>query len=87
MRRIGVTINSLDVLFGIPVYFLSINDIKQYIYTITASEVLKSTVPLDVDALANIGFYFIVFLIWIFIGLSVLFIYFFTRLKVKEQFK
>jgi hypothetical protein len=87
MRRIGIVINSLDLLFGIPLFSLSLNDLRQYSYSAVVYELAKKPANLSIDTLANIAFYVMVSMIVMTFGLSILFIYFFTRPKVKEQFK
>lgn len=87
LRKIGVFINSLDVLQGIPLFFFTVKGLKEYFYTETISAMPPEVPQSATTMVANISFYFTVILIWGLIGLSILFIYFFTRPKVKEQFK
>mgnify|MGYP001575158177 CR=1 FL=1 len=87
MRRIGIAINSMDLLLGIPLFFISLNDLKQYSYSVAVSETVKKSINLNIDTFANFVFYIGVFIIGIIFGLGLLFIFFFTRPKVKEQFK
>ena len=83
MRKVIVGINLLDVLSGIPVLLFSLNDIKQYAYRAAA----ETNSQVSIDVLANIAFYIIICFAIFTIAFSMLIIYFFTRPKVKEQFK
>jgi hypothetical protein len=87
MRKVGIFINSLDILGGIPLFFLSIKDLQRYCYTVALSSAPSGVSQVNAGMIANISFYIVTILSWGFIGLSILFIYFFTRPKVREQFK
>lgn len=86
-RQIGIVINSIDLLFGLPVFFFSLNDIMQYSYNSAVSTIAKSPTGLDINMVTNSIFYSIIFMSWVLFILSLSFIYFFTRPKIKEQFK
>jgi hypothetical protein len=87
MRKIGIGINSLDLLLGILLFFISLSDVRQYSYTIAVSELAKRPIRTDVYTLANIIFYITVFANWIVLAINLLFVVFFTRPGVKQQFK
>ena len=87
MRKIVVVINSFDVLFGILLLLLSIDSFKQYAYSLAVAQVGTKGNVLGIDTLTNIGFYTMIFVSLFYIAISLLFIFFFTRPKVKEQFK
>lgn len=87
MRKVGIVINSLDLIFGVPLFFLSLKDIKQYSYVTAASEITKGTIKLDVNSFSNSIFYLIIYVSCAMFGLSLFFIFFFTRPKIREQFK
>jgi len=87
MRRLAVAINSLDIVFGILVLFLSANDIRQYAHSVALAQATNKPTILSVDTLTNVGFYAAMSWYVFCIGLSLLLIFFFTRPKVKEQFK
>ncbi len=86
MRRIAIIVNSLDILIAIPLYFLSVNDIKQYCHSIALTTVAQGPPIVNVNVLANIGFYAATLFYIFAVGLSSLFIFFLTRPKIKEQF-
>ncbi|MFH1889110.1 MAG: hypothetical protein ABH806_03360 [Candidatus Omnitrophota bacterium] len=86
MRRISVVINGVDILVGLPVLLFSLNDIREYTYSVAAS--LAATDPMmPVYTLASVSFYTTVLLIMFSYCFNLLLIFFFTRPKVKEQFK
>lgn len=87
MRKIGIFINSLDILAGIPLFFISAKDLQRYCYTAALSSAPSGVSQVNANMIANISFYIVTILSWGFIGLSILLIYFFTRPKVKAQFK
>lgn len=87
MRRLAIAINSLDIIFGIPLYFLSANDIRQYAHSAALAQIANKPTVVNVDTLANVGFYAVVSWFIFCIILSLLLIFFLTRPKVKEQFK
>ena len=87
MRKIGIVINSLDFLFGVPLFYFALRDIKQYSYAIVLSQGLEEIIKSDINSFANVIFYSIVFISYVTFGLNLLLIFFFTRPKVKEQFK
>jgi len=87
MRKTGIVVNSVDLLVGIILFFLSFNGWKQYSYEKAASALAKTSAQVNIDLFAGIGFYLIISLYLAFTLLNVLFIYFFTRPKVKEQFR
>ncbi len=87
MRKMAIAINSLDLLLGIPLFYITLSDIKQYCYTIAYSQIAENAIKLDVNSFANGIYYSIVFVSCAIFGISLLFIFFFTRPKVKAQFK
>lgn len=88
MRKIAVAINVSDVLFTIILFFISLNEIWKFSYSVAASQLVgKSKMYLNVDTLAAIGFYSTMFVYVLYVGLSLLLIFFFNHPKVKEQFK
>lgn len=87
MRKAMVAINSLDILVSILVFSLSINDIREYAVSIVAGVTEKYPSPISIDALVNIGFSSVICVYLFYILLSLLVIFFFTRPKVKEQFR
>lgn len=86
MRKLGVAINAIDVLAGLGILSLTINDIRQYVYTIAASAAVTDP-KVPVYALASATFYVTILLMMLAYGFNLLLIFFFTRPKVKEQFK
>jgi hypothetical protein len=88
MRKIAVAINALDVISTIILLFITSNAIWNYSYSFAESQLAgKGKMHLNVDTAAAVGFYSAIFVNVLFIGLSLLNIFFFTRPKVKEQFK
>ncbi|MDD5195194.1 MAG: hypothetical protein PHQ96_05960 [Candidatus Omnitrophica bacterium] len=87
MRKLALFINYLDVLEGIPFFFFSIKGLQQSCYKLALSGTHRITSQGTINLVANITFYMTAIFIWLIIGLSILNIYFFTRPKVKEQFK
>lgn len=88
MRKTAVIINSLDVVIGITLLFVSINDLKQYCYSVVVTgydETLANIISLN--TLVNLTFYITISVYLFFMALSLLYIFFFSRPKVKEQFK
>lgn len=86
MRVLGVAINAIDLFFGLAVLSVTLNDIREYTYSIAAS--VSATDPsIPVYALASASFYATVLLMLFAYGFNLLLIFFFTRPKVKEQFK
>lgn len=86
MRRVSVAINAIDVLVGLAILPLTLNDIREYVYSVAASAAgTDPTVP--VYALAKASFYLTILLMMITYAFNLLLIFFFTRPKVKEQFK
>ena len=88
MRKIAVAINVGDVLYNTIIPIIAAKDIWQYSYSVAVQQLAgKSETFLSVDAITSIGFYSAISLYVFYVGLSLLFIFFFTRPKVKEQFK
>ena len=87
MRKLAVTINSLDVIIGIPMFFLTANDIRQYAHSAALAQLANKPTDLSVDTLTNVGLYAAASWYVFCIVLSLLLIFFLTRPKVKEQFK
>ena len=88
MRKIAVAISALDVLFTIIIIFMSSNEILKFSYSLAGSQLVgKSNMYYDADMVSAIGFYSMIFVYVLSAGLSLLFIFFFTRPKVIEQFK
>jgi hypothetical protein len=86
MRKAAVLINALDVLFNVPLFFISADKIRQYSYSIAVAMTEKTPTPLSVDTLTNVGFYSALFTNLLYTVLSLLIIFFFTRPRVREQF-
>lgn len=86
MRKIAIAINSLDVLFSIPLFLSSVDNLRQYSYLTAVAQAGKTTI-LSIDVMTNIFFYSAIFASLFYIFLSLLLIFFFTRPNVKEQFK
>lgn len=86
MRKIALIVSSMDILFNVLLLFLSIKDIREYSYSVAVSESEKHSTGLSIDTLVNIGVWSVIFVYLFYIALNLLFIFFFTRPKVKEQF-
>lgn len=87
MRKAAVVINLLDVVFGAPLLFVSTNSFRQYAYSTAVAQSGTRGSILSVDTLADIVFYTALFASLFYIAMSLLVVFFFTRPKVKEQFK
>lgn len=87
MRKIGIAVNSLDLLIGIPLFYITLSDVRQYCYTVAFSQMPESAVKLNINSFANSIYSVIVFSSYLMFALSLSFIFFFTRPKVKAQFK
>lgn len=85
-RKIGVFINVADLLVGLPAFILSFNSVREYTYAMTASQVPQGAPAIDVEMVATAAFDFVVAMNLAVFVLSGIFIFFFTRRKVKEQF-
>lgn len=87
MRRLAVIVNSLDVLLGIPLLFLSWDSYKQFAYSLAVAQAESGHNILSISALSDVTFKTIIVISLIYFVLSLLTVFFFTRPKVKEQFK
>ncbi len=85
-RKICVFINVADLLVGVPAFILSFGTVRTYVYTMTASQMPTGAPALDVKMVATAAFDFIIAMNVAVFVLSGIFILFFTRRKVKEQF-
>jgi len=85
-RRMGVFINAADILVGLPAFILSFNSVHQYVRAMTASQMPQGAPALDVEMAATAAFDFVIAMNLAVFVLSGIFIFFFTRRKVKEQF-
>ena len=87
MRKTAITINALDILFGLP-FFFCINGVKQSTYEIAEATIKEHSFRfISLDGLAKVEFFGALFSASGAMILSLIFIWFFTRPKVKEQFK
>ncbi len=87
LRKVAVAINALDFLVGLP-FFLYLPSVRQSFYEIAGSVIGGRATPfLSVEGLARSEFYASVFGALAAMILNIIFIYYFTRPKVKEQFK
>jgi len=87
MRKAAIAINALDFLVGLP-FFLYLTSVRRSFYEIAESAIRGRATPfLSVEGLARSEFYSAVFGALAAMILNILFIYYFTRPKVKEQFK
>ncbi|MDD5679864.1 MAG: hypothetical protein PHI59_01305 [Candidatus Omnitrophica bacterium] len=87
MRKAAVLINALDVLFNVPLFFISADEIRRYSYSVAVAMAEKTPTSLNIDMLTNVGFYSAAFTNFFYTVLSLLLIFFLTRTKVKEQFQ
>jgi hypothetical protein len=87
MRKVAVAVNALDFLVGLP-FFLFLPSVRQSFYDIAESVIRGRATPfLSVEGLARAEFYSAVSGALAAMILNIIFIYYFTRPKVKEQFK
>ncbi|MDD5020396.1 MAG: hypothetical protein PHH75_05955 [Candidatus Omnitrophica bacterium] len=85
-RKIGIFINTTDLLIGIPLFSVSFDGVKKYVSDVVVSELIKTPVVVDIEMVLTIVWDVVV--VWslaVFV-LSALFIFFFTRPAVKAQF-
>lgn len=87
MRKTSIVINSLDFLLGVPLFYFALRDIRLYSYAVVLSQGLDEVIKSNINLLANSIFYSIIFISYLTFALNLLLIFFFTRPKVKEQFK
>jgi hypothetical protein len=84
MRQIGIGMSILDLFFGTALFLIAFNDLKQYSYKIASFEIARNLI--SIDSLAKVVFYLMAISTVAFFIMNLLFILFFTRPKIKEQF-
>ena len=87
MRKIAISINILDALYGI-LFFFQLKGLKQSIYEmVVAKGMLQKQLPNTFDDIAAQTFVVTVFSAAAGVIFKLLFIWYFTRTNIKEQFK
>lgn len=86
-RLSGIALNGLDLFIGTILFFLSLADVREYSYAMAVSEIAKSMTRLDIQTIFRVIFYSTIMMNWAVLGINLLFIYFFTRPAVRNQFK
>jgi len=87
MRKAAIVINALDVLSGLP-FFFCIKGLRQSTYEMAQTTIKEHSFQfMSLDELAKVEFYSTLISAFGVMILSLIFIWFFTRPKVKEQFK
>lgn len=87
MRKVAIFITTLDIFVAVTMSLLGAKDFQQYCYAQALLSAPRGASQEAINMLASISFYIITILNWGFIVLGILLIFFFTRPKVKEQFK
>lgn len=86
-RKIGLVINSLDLLIGMVLFPLSLPHFKTYSYSFASYIIAETSSRLSVTTFYMIILGTMVISSLAFFIFNILFIFFFSRPKVKEQFK